>query len=84
MPARTSSTTSAAGDRRSSESAATRQQVIDAKIEHRASTTSAWLGVSIGVASQLASPAVDCSALVEIADAALYRAKRCGRGRIEF
>ncbi len=61
-----------------------RQQVIDAKIEHRASTTSAWLGVSIGVASQVASPAVDCSALVEIADAALYRAKRCGRGRIEF
>ena len=61
-----------------------RQQVIDAKIEHRASTTSAWLGVSIGVASQVASPAVDCSVLVEIADAALYRAKRCGRGRIEF
>ena len=61
-----------------------RQQVIDAKIEHRASTTSAWLGVSIGVASQVASPAVDCSTLVEIADAALYRAKRCGRGRIEF
>jgi len=61
-----------------------RQQVIDAKIEHRASTTSAWLGVSIGVASQVASPAVDCGVLVEIADAALYRAKRCGRGRIEF
>ena len=39
---------------------------------------------SSGVASQVASPAVDCSALVEIADAALYRAKRCGRGRIEF
>ena len=31
-----------------------RQQVIDAKIEHRASATSAWLGVSIGVASQVA------------------------------
>jgi len=61
-----------------------RQQVIDAKIEHRASATSAWLGVSIGVASQIASPAVDCGVLVEIADAALYRAKRCGRGRIEF
>src|SRR4029079_19588815 len=30
-----------------------RQQVIDAKIEHRASTTSAWLGVSTGVASQV-------------------------------
>ena len=61
-----------------------RQRVIDAKIEHRASTTSAWLGVSIGVASQIATPAVDCGVLVEIADAALYRAKRCGRGRIEF
>jgi diguanylate cyclase (GGDEF)-like protein/PAS domain S-box-containing protein len=61
-----------------------RQRVIDAKIEHRASTTSAWLGVSIGVASQLATAGVDCGALVEIADAALYRAKRCGRGRIEF
>jgi diguanylate cyclase (GGDEF)-like protein len=60
-----------------------RQRVIDAKIEHRASTTSAWLGVSIGVASQVATQAVDCSVLVEIADAALYRAKRCGRGRIE-
>jgi diguanylate cyclase (GGDEF)-like protein len=60
-----------------------RQRVIDAKIEHRASTTSAWLGVSIGVASQVATATVDCGVLVEIADAALYRAKRCGRGRIE-
>jgi diguanylate cyclase (GGDEF)-like protein len=60
-----------------------RQRVIDAKIEHRASTTSAWLGVSIGVASQVATPTVECGVLVEIADAALYRAKRCGRGRIE-
>ena len=43
-----------------------------------------------GSASASASPArwrrpsVDCGVLVEIADAALYRAKRCGRGRIEF
>jgi diguanylate cyclase (GGDEF)-like protein/PAS domain S-box-containing protein len=61
-----------------------RQMVVDAKIEHRASSTSAWVGVSIGVASQVATPAVDCGVLVEIADAALYRAKRCGRGRIEY
>ncbi len=61
-----------------------RQRVVDAKIEHRASATSAWIGVSIGVASQMAAPGVDCGVLVEIADAALYRAKRCGRGRIEF
>ena len=61
-----------------------RQMVADAKIEHRASATSAWVGVSIGVASQVATPGVDCGVLVEIADAALYRAKRCGRGRIEY
>jgi len=61
-----------------------RERVVAAKIEHRASATSAWIGVSIGVASQVATPGVDCSVLVEIADAALYRAKRCGRGRIEY
>ena len=60
-----------------------RQQIEAAKIQHRASATSAWLTVSIGVASQNASPDVDCFNLVEIADAALYRAKRCGRDRIE-
>ena len=60
------------------------QIVADAKIEHRASLTSAWVTISIGVASQAAAAGVDCGVLVEIADAALYRAKRCGRGRIEY
>jgi len=60
------------------------QIIADAKIEHRASATSAWLTISIGAASQVAVAGTDGSALVETADAALYRAKRCGRGRIEF
>jgi diguanylate cyclase (GGDEF)-like protein/PAS domain S-box-containing protein len=60
------------------------QIVADAKIEHRASETSAWLTISIGAASQIAVAGADGSTLVDTADAALYRAKRCGRGRIEF
>ncbi len=60
------------------------QIVADAKIEHRASATSAWLTISIGAASQIASAQAECAVLVEIADAALYRAKRCGRSRIEY
>ena len=60
------------------------QIVADAKIEHRASATSAWLTISIGAPARWRWPAPTARRLVETADAALYRAKRCGRARIEF
>ncbi len=55
--------------------------LAEARIEHRASPTSPWLSMSIGIADAVAAPGTLPSALVEAADAALYRAKRAGRVR---
>jgi diguanylate cyclase (GGDEF)-like protein/PAS domain S-box-containing protein len=60
-----------------------RALVAEAKIEHRASSISAWLTLSIGVAAQRPTATLDPRTLVDTADAALYRAKRTGRDRIE-
>jgi diguanylate cyclase (GGDEF)-like protein/PAS domain S-box-containing protein len=57
--------------------------LADARIEHAASPTSPWVTMSIGVASAVAGVGIKASVLVEAADAALYRAKRAGRGRYE-
>ena len=55
--------------------------LAEARIEHRGSPTSPWLTMSIGIADAVAAPGTLPSALVEAADAALYRAKRAGRVR---
>jgi len=57
--------------------------LADARLEHAASPTSPWVTMSIGVASAVAGIGVKASVLVDAADAALYRAKRAGRGRFE-
>jgi diguanylate cyclase (GGDEF)-like protein/PAS domain S-box-containing protein len=59
------------------------QALAGASIEHGASPTSPWLTMSIGVASAVAGVGIKPSVLVDAADAALYRAKRAGRGRFE-
>jgi diguanylate cyclase (GGDEF)-like protein/PAS domain S-box-containing protein len=57
--------------------------LADAGIEHAASPTSPYVTMSIGVASTAAGVGIKPSVLVDAADAALYRAKRSGRGRFE-
>ena len=57
--------------------------LAEARIEHRQSPTSAWVTMSIGIADAVAAPGTLPTALVEAADAALYRAKRAGRSRYE-
>lgn len=57
--------------------------VAQAGIQHHGSPTGRVLTVSIGIASRRAEPGLDGHLLVDLADAALYRAKRHGRGRIE-
>jgi diguanylate cyclase (GGDEF)-like protein/PAS domain S-box-containing protein len=52
-----------------------------ARIAHPASPTSQWLTISIGVASLVPRVGTLADALVELADGALYQAKRAGRAR---
>jgi two-component system cell cycle response regulator len=59
-----------------------RAAVAEAPVARDAAGAPLWTTVSIGVALAARGGAVD--ALLEAADAALYRAKRAGRDRVEF
>jgi diguanylate cyclase (GGDEF)-like protein/PAS domain S-box-containing protein len=55
----------------------------EARIPHRASSTSPWVTFSVGIASVVPTIEIPPSELSKIADMALYEAKRLGRNRFE-
>jgi len=60
-----------------------RAQIEDARIPHPNSATAGWVTVSIGVGTLLPDDGVaNPDALIEQADARLYRAKAAGRNRV--
>jgi diguanylate cyclase (GGDEF)-like protein len=62
-------------------------QIIDsfktAEISHPESDIRKYLTVSIGVHTRLPTESIEDSKIVELADAALYKAKENGRNRVE-
>lgn len=59
------------------------QAVADLQLPHEDSTADANLSISLGVAALKPDPGKKPADLIRQADAALYRAKECGRNRIE-
>lgn len=60
------------------------QEMQNARIPHADSPVSAWLTVSVGVATVVATAGHSPTVLVAQADSAMYRAKRSGRARHEL
>lgn len=57
--------------------------IANLQIPHAGSSVSAWVTVSLGVASAVPNCSLQCSSLISGADQALYQAKAQGRDRIE-
>ena len=61
-----------------------RRDVVGLALPHVGSAVSEHLTISVGVATLTPAPGLAETALIEEADAALYRAKRDGRNRVAF
>jgi diguanylate cyclase (GGDEF)-like protein len=60
-----------------------RSRIIEQQIAFKHSTISNVVTISLGVGTSVPVPGISPSALIEIADKALYRAKENGRNRVE-
>ena len=58
-----------------------REAVEDLCIEHNDSSTSKFVSISLGIGTMQADEQLDAKALIERADAALYKAKESGRNK---
>ncbi|HSV30694.1 MAG TPA: diguanylate cyclase [Atribacteraceae bacterium] len=59
-----------------------RKEIEDLKIEHKYSPVSPYVTVSVGVVSTIPPQKTDYRMLLELADNALYEAKKSGRNRV--
>ena len=59
------------------------QQMQSARIPHAGSAVAPWVSVSIGVATQVATPAGEAARLLDEAALAVLHAKQAGRARLE-
>jgi diguanylate cyclase (GGDEF)-like protein len=61
-----------------------RNQVEALRIPHQTSEVKPWVTISVGVAAMIPTRNSDPSSLINLADRALYKAKRAGKNGVRY